>query len=405
MSNHYFSQPGQVDAFTRVMAEMFQKRNTVQSNMAMLSFFGNPDAGGKTLFTNDATNVSIEIVKSNNKIAKFGTRGIPTKLGPSNIQKQGFLSAIEDRQFPIIKDDGGITATDTFVRMPGETIYTGSKSRFDRVREQAGNIFYNSIVDTIWLHEALATQSILEGKMAVNNTGGEFDFGRNPDNTVNFANPWTDQGSGTPIADIDTLCTRAQRNGLVKVDFVGMDVKSFDAFQNHDTVTGTADNRRIDVVWIGKNTETKPPKKYKRHVDAGWDPRAFLVTPSGKEVWLFTHDNWYTNDAGEVVEYMPLGTVFATGAKARFDRYFGPDDKLPAQFAKHSVIESLFGIGESVMVDAIGAGASSIIDPRMLKFFAYGNGDNSAITLQTQSAPIYACTNVDAVAVGKNAVL
>lgn len=403
-SINYSTTPTKVDLFSQVMATKYINENSFGRNVAFQSFFGKTENGAESFFVDDATHVMIEIMKGQNKKSVFGTRGVPASNGSARRTRQGLKFSQENRAFPIVKDTGDITALDTFFRQIGEGKFENQKDRFERARFLAGLIYKDIITDQVWLYESLASESILTGKMSIDNKGGQFDFGRDGDNTLSAANPWTDTSNGTPLEDIDSLCVRVDRNGKVLPDFVGMSVADYSAFIRHPDVKEIADNRRYDIVYVGGDAKTgiAPEPKYQRHIDAGWTPRAYLTTESGYKVWIFTTTEWYEDENGDKQDYVQPGNVFVTSSYARFDRYFGPDDKLPQQFMKNSVIESFFGVQNQAITKnseliKITSGSNAIIDPRMFKFYAFGNNGDS-IDLEVQSAPIYACTAVDAVA-------
>jgi hypothetical protein len=181
-----------------------------------------------------------------------------------------------------------------------------------------------------------------------------------------------------------------------------MDVASYSAFIAHASVKDYANNRRYEIIKIGDMMGIE--QKYSRLIRAGWTPRGTMVTNSGYQVTIFTYTKWYKNTSGTNVNFMPKGTVFAASTGARFDRYFGPSDKMPENFSTNSVIDQFFGIANST-IDAMSEGGESLLDPRQFMFFANGNEDNTAVKLEVQSAPIYAPTQVDAIAVAKLAVV
>lgn len=391
---HFYNTPAGTDAFTRAQAELFQLRNKVSSSMGFLSFFGNPANGSQSFFTEDATNVTIDIVKPNDTISAICERGVP--LGLDQKQTSGYTATTTDRMFPIIKDGGVITAADLVARQPGETNWTGSKTQEERRMQIAGNIFYTKIIGQIWKHELMASESLLTGKMTANSKGAKFDFQRNGSNTVSIATAWNSTSS-TPLTDIDTLCGLVDANGLSDPDFVGMDPATYDWFLKHADVIKMADTRRYDVINIGNMPAVDAV--YGRYIKAGWMPRGKLVTPTGYTVTIFTYNKAYMENGVRKL-FLTKGTVFAASTGARFDRYFGPSDKLPEDLQTNSIAEKFFGI-PNVQMDAMTEGNDSILDPRQLMFFARGDSDGSAIQLEVQSAPIYAPTQVDAVAVGK----
>lgn len=405
--NIYSDSPVAQDGFTRLMADSYFQRQKITRNLAFQSFFGVPETGAQSLFTADALAVDIEIMKDDSVIAALHTRGESFPLGTD--VSQGQKASYTSRVFPISKGVGKITSQDVSSRAFGEQSIGSGMSKYDRFRMIAAMTFTSKIQSQLWLFEQLAAESILYGKMKTDENGGEFDFRRNPNNSVSAANPWTDEVNGTPFKDIDSLCVLVDENGDAQPDFVGMDSESFDALIKFPDAEKVADNRRYDIFWVGESDKRKPDSKYARHIKGGWQPRAYLVTETGYGVWIFTYNGSYRKETSPgvktKVKYLPKGTVFATSTDARFDRYFGPHDKMPEQLSTNSVLIESFGISPDVAGDISTLGSDSPVDPRQFHFFAYGNQDNSGVSLEVQTAPIFASTQVDAVATMDNVVL
>jgi hypothetical protein len=399
--SRYNQTPATIDTFTRIQAEKFQQKNTVTKKMAFLAFFGIGANMAESRFTDDSTNVAIEVIKNNDKISVFGERGVPATL--DSTRRQGYKAQMQDRQFPIIKETGAITAEDTYLRVAGEANWTGSKTQKQRMLDLAFEEYHRSIIGTTWKMEKMAAESIIEGTMEYNNNGDKFDFQREAGNMINVTTPWTDPAS-KPLDDIDAGLNRVQKFGLADPDMVGMDVESYAAFIEHASVANFADNRRYFITQIGETSTVRPDSRYKRFIEAGWQARAYVTTPSGFSAWIFTYNGWYKNESGVITNYMPKGTVICTSTGIRADRYFGPSDKLPEEMSTNSVLKKFFGVKQAAMA-SVKDGADSILDPRMYKFFANGSIDNSQISLELQAAPIFACTQVDAVATLKLTVL
>jgi hypothetical protein len=172
----FYSNPVGTDTFSRIMAEKFQLRNKPMQGMGFMAFFGNSANGSQSLFTDDATNVAIEVVKPNDTITAIAERGVP--VGLNEKISNGYSAKTSDRFFPIIKGAGAITSTDLLTRQYGETPFTGSMTKEERSRQIAMDIYYREITGQVWRHELMASQSILTGKMDANSRGGQFDFQR-----------------------------------------------------------------------------------------------------------------------------------------------------------------------------------------------------------------------------------
>lgn len=396
----YSQVPTTPDAFTRIMAELYYQNTAIKRNRAFQAFFGNGANGSQSLFTDDALAVDIEIMKDDSYISALHTRGVQPAL--SATADQGQKMSHTSRVFPISKEVAYITAQDVAVRGFGETPVDSARSKYMRYLAIAAQKFNAKINGAIWLFERLASQAILTGKMDSDAFGGEFDFRRNPDNTTSAANLWTDQTNGKPLDDLDELATLVEENGQANPDFAGMDVDSYDALIEHDSVSSKADNRRYHLVEVGTSDKLVPGPEYQRYIDGGWVARAYVTTKSGYKLWIFTYKGWYRDADKNKVAFLPKGNVFVTSTDARFDRYFGPDDKMPEELsAGDNVLSQSFGIGTGVIQSAsdVMNGADAIVDPRQFRFFAFPGLERSGVKLEVQCAPIFAPVQVDATAV------
>ena len=178
--SYYTQDQGTTDLYSRIMAKFFALKHDLQHNVPAMAFFANPNSSGETKFTKNATNVKIKIMKHNTRISAFvEKRGSTEYVGPERSIRNGYLQSIEDRQFPLIKDEGVITADDTFTIQFFEDVANGTatKTQTDRALGIAMEIYADSISGQVQLHEKLALQSLLEGKMTYNNNGDYFDWG------------------------------------------------------------------------------------------------------------------------------------------------------------------------------------------------------------------------------------
>ena len=111
----------------------------------------------------------------------------------------------------------------------------------------------------------------------------------------------------------------------------------------------------------------------------------------------------YTDPAtGLLTKFMPKGYAFITDINARRDRYFGPEDHLPVTSDMSAWYADMFGVNMSAppvynsVSDKLSEG---IVSMDMFHFDAYRSPDNLSVYLRTQSAPIYATTQTDAISV------
>jgi hypothetical protein len=139
------------------------------------------------------------------------------------------------------------------------------------------------------------------------------------------------------------------------------------------------------------------PPKFQRFIDSGFIFQGRMRLPSGYVLYAFTYTDGYTNSDGVFTKYMPTNKVLVASSDARCDRFFGPDDKLPPTDAKIQMYRQYFGLAPNaapVPMNVKNAGA--IIMPEVFFADAYEDGnEGKAVTLRTQTAPIFATTATD----------
>jgi hypothetical protein len=383
------------------MVEAFRQRNTMSGNTPFMAFYGNGSNGSQTMFEDSATDVQISLVQNTAKIAEWGERGISSPVGVDARFFNGESANIVTRAFPIIKGFGTITARDTTFKTPTGA-YLPMQDRMQIMRELGGEQGVNAALSHVMRHEYMASEGILTGKVTVNAAGGQFDFKRHTDNTFTVAKVWTDATS-TPRKDMGTACRRTQLNGKAKPDACFMSNDMFDAWLVHPETTALADIRRYDITFVGSQgmAELGSDARYRRFIDAGWMPRAITSVEGGYRLVIFTTLATYTDKTGTEQDLMPASTSFVAATNGRFDRYFGPDDKMPGFYEKSAArAQELFGIAQTG-AGLITAEAGELFDARMLKFFVTEAPDGGSVKIEAQSAPIYAPVQANAICVFK----
>lgn len=389
--------PTAVDTFSRFMAKMFDDKSLITIAKGFQAFFGRPETGAQTVFSPNANDVDIDIIRGNKKIAALIPRGtISRPLGSNqqnlNVEKYSTFS----RKYPLSEEEGDITGDQILQRLAGENPYQ-MKDRLSRMRILAAKIVTESIRRTGDMFEVLAAQSVLTGKqdaiLGTSDTNLQYDFRRNTGNTISVAVPW-DNASATIMANIDAGCDIVKTKSRVMPDFIGIGGESMAALIEDSAVQTQADNRRFELIEVSTNNPVPP--KFARFVEAGWVPRGRLRTPKGYTVWMFTYQDYYENASGTVVDLLPQDNAIIASTQARCDRYFGPPELLPIIPMRRQLYTEMFGISidaPPMPMDSTGGG---IITPEMFYHDAYVSADWKKVTIRTQSAPIFATTHTDA---------
>jgi hypothetical protein len=381
------------------MVELFDESKIIGVPTAFQAFFGNPAAGSDTVFCPDSDTVEIDIVRGNEKLAAMVPRGtVSRSIGTKqrDIQLEKYTNVA--RVFPLVEEDGNISAADLLKKLPGEGPYDQVLTRRDRLRWRALKIHMESIRKSIRTFEYLASQSILTGKMpAMLGTVGDsllYDFYRNPDNIFSVPTAWDDTAA-VIMSDIDAACDLIRVNGHTNPDFCGVGGAAMDAFIKDDIVQVRADNRRIELIEVSTNSPVPP--RFNRFIEAGWIARGRLRTPKGYTLWLFTYIDGYTDDNGDFANYMPVDQAIVCDCMARCDRYFGPAEVLPVTAQRAAFYQENFGFNLNAPALPMKIkNPSGVIMPEMFMPYAYGAVDYTNITHRVQSAPIFSTTHTDA---------
>jgi len=394
---NFATSPLAVDTYARFFANGFDERQVIAVSTVAQAFFGRPENGSQTVFNPDSAVVDIDILRGNERLAALVPRGLNGRslgTGQKNIIQEKYSNI--NRVYPLIEEEGDIGADQLLFRGVGENPYM-TQTRLDRMRRLALNYHQEQIRRIVRLFEYLCYQSLLTGKMpAIFGTSDAallYDFLRPGTHIVTAPTKW-DNAASTPLVDFDNAARLIRADGKATADMALIGEGAMNALVNHADIIALADNRRFQLVEIGKNPV---PSHLQRFVDAGATPRGRLETPAGNTFWLFTDLNVYTNSGGTATLYMPTEQALFAASSARADRYFGPPEMLPDLPMKTQLYQQLFGFapGLAPMPPKI-ADVSKAVNPGMFYFDAYLPEGWKRVTTRTQSAPIFATTQTDA---------
>lgn len=390
------STPLGVDNYSRFMIEMYNELDVMNVSTGFQSIFGNPMAGGRTLFSPDSEVVDIDIMRGNRKIAALVNRGSNSRRisGKKDTQLAEWTSVT--RKYPLIEEEGPISASKLNARVPGESPYQGME-KLDRMRFYARSQHMEHIRRIARLNEFLCSESVRTGShpaiLGTTNTDLIYDFQRSAGNTITPANTWN-SGSQDILGDIDQACEAVRVNGKLMPDVMILGSDAMDAFLKDTTVKDQADNRRFELIEVSTNNPV--PATYDRYVASGMIPRGRLRTPAGFVLWMFTYlDSWET-DADVDTKFMPVDQVSIFSSRARADRYFGPSERLPLDPGTIQMYQQYFGFNPmSAPMPPNIANMSAVITPAQFFCDAYTNENKKGLVVRTQSAPIFATTATD----------
>lgn len=392
--------PNPVDTYSRFMVEVFDQRAAFPAPRAWQSLFGNPESASVTHFSRDEATVNIDIIKaSGRRLAAMVPRGQSSSAtDKNNITNYEYTNII--RKWPLIEEEGNINSTQLLDRLPGDNPYA-VRTQLDRNRQLALDAHYDQVRNTLRTWEYCARQSMLTGKqpaiIGTTNNALIYDFYRPASHTIGVPLPW-DTGSPDILKDIDDACTLAEIDSGRTPNVLILGGDALNAFIKDGVVQTIADIRNYDLIWIGTNFQ--PPSEFNRYIENGWTPIAQLKTPKGRWLWIFTNNKTFTNNAGTTEYWMPLDKAVLLNSSARFDRYFGPRDRMPVTAVEMQWYMQMFGFPMNAppMPPELGDPGAVII-PQAFYFDAYMPEAKKTTVIRTQSAPIFATTETDAIVV------
>lgn len=391
--------PNAVDTYSRFMDELFDEKEVIGVSTVWQQFFGKPSNGGsKTVYSPFSEVIDIDIMRGNERTAALIHRGTDSRSlnAQRNTATQNFSSF--SRVFPFAEELGDITASQLNKRVAGENPYD-KKSKVDRMRILAREHHMEHIRRYVRLFEVLAGMSLLNGQMpailGTTNADLIYDWNRNASLIITPAIPWNVAGADI-LGDIDAACTTLREVGHVKpnVMFFGNNVAQ--VFLTNSIIAAMADNTGYSLVRAGSAMFTLPAN-LQDLVSGGATAIGRLVTPMGRELYIFTYDDVVTDTNGQPQNLMPVDSVFLAFYGARCDRYFGPAERLNIVSSDAAWYQEMFGMnniqGAQLPSNIKGGG---IITPQMFYCDAYPSGDKKKVTIRTQSAPIFVTTQTDA---------
>ena len=391
--------PNSIGIYQRYMAPMWDDRDGIIVPTGFQAIIHNGTALGGTHFSDNAEVVDIDIQRGDEKAASLVPRGgISRSLGSiqKSLNEEKFTNV--NRVYPLSIELADISSAQLNKRASGEEQYSGASREF-RLRKLSIKAMKETVRRTARMFEILCAQSVRTGvqDMIIGTTDSDMqlDWSRNAGNTNAAAAVWN---TGTPdiIADLETAADAIRENGHTRPDVAIIGASGMAAFIKDSTLQNLSNNRRYELLTI--NDKNSLPGRLQFMIDAGFDSRGMVSTYKGRTLYLFTYDEGYTNASNVYTPYMPIGEAIVFDSRARCDRYFGPPETLPMDSAMRAFYQDRYGLSPNALPSVQMRSKSGIIMPEMFHFDAYPNGDNTAITHRTQSAPIFGTTHVDAFA-------
>lgn len=374
-----------VQNYTRLMARVFTDLETIP----VFTFFQNLFTSGQTIIEIDANAIDIDIQRGNKKLAVYIPRGsdaINVGLNQALIDK--FTS--DTKLFPLIEELSPITSDMISKRMPGEPVYAplSRTAKQTALAMKAHREHMNRIIRKM---ELSAAESIRTGFQTIH-AGLKYDFYRQAAHNIVAATAWSDAANAVCVSDLAGAGDLVFRNGNRRPTDVIFSGLAWDEFILTTKLKALADNRRI--VHFVADMQQDAPGGYDDWVRAG----AIFQGQVKAGDWKFnmwTYPAIYDTDADVQTQYLPDGEVIVLAKGARYDRYFGPQDRLEVD---DTIFARMFGIGD-ISGMSPNVVESGIFSSAMFHVDAYGNKNNKAFTVRTQVAPIFPTIEIDTIVV------
>jgi len=260
----------------------------------------------KSVTTSITATVDIDITKGKRLLAPFVRMEEQGKV----IDRVGYTTKTFNP--PYLKMKMKTDAGQLLKRLAGNNIYVGSISPTQMAAEQLGKDLGRLTEMIVRREEWMAGQALTTGKIAIigESINAEIDFGMDATHKPVAAIAWN-QATSDPIRNLrDWSLLVAKDSGLLPdIAVFGSDVVP--EFLNNDKIQRLLDNRRIDV---GNLTSEEIPSG-----------ASFLgqLRIAGLSLKIFTYDEYYTDEAGDIQSMLPTKKVILGSTRARTARHYG----------------------------------------------------------------------------------
>lgn len=381
--------------YKRTMDGVFDERDIIATPTGFQSLFGRL-GGGSRVFEAQDIEIDVDIVRGNERIAQMFPRGMYAHdVDPKKFAIQELFSTRSFR-FPFAEEETYISAGELRKRTAGESAY----DRLDgvqRLRMKAFKAHREHLRKHIRLFEYLAAQVVLTGKqpaiIGATETEWLYDFKRLAAHTATASGAWLTAATDI-LSDLNTAAEALRKNGKVRADGLILGSSAYAGVRANTKITADADVMRFEMVELGGLRQV--PGKWAFMVEAGFDYRGRLEIASGKQLDVFTYDEWYDDAAGTKTPYLPADRAIVFSSETRCDAYFGPNERL--DYSPQEIAEMQYYLGIGPMAGPLPPnvkGPMGALDLRMFHFDAYLDGRRTGLTIRTQSAPIFAPTLTD----------
>ena len=373
-----------VQNYTRLMAPVFTDLETIPVFTLFQTIIAT--SPGQTIIEVDANAIDIDIQRGNKKLSVYIPRGSDAiNVGLDRALLEKFTS--DTKLFPLIEELTPITSSMIAKRMPGEPVYA-PLSRTAKQTALAMKAHREHMNRIIRLTEFSAAEAIRTGKQTVHGAL-QYDFYRLPSHNATVSTVWSTAGAKaiTDLANAGDLIFRNGNRVATDILFSG---QSWDEFLKLTEITTLANSRRI--VHFVADMQQDAPAGYESWVAAGGIFQGQVKAGDWKfNMW--TYPAIYDNASDVQTQVLPDEEVIIMAKGARYDRYYGPQDRLEVD---DSIFRTMFGLGdiEGMSPNVVNSG---IFSSEMFHVDAFGANNNKAFNVRTQTAPIFPTTEIDTI--------
>ena len=390
------------DFFSRYFANLFDEKLFLRLPTLAQSFFGRPETQSYTIFSEASEDIDIDIVRGYEKLAVPIQRGMAGRVfGSTKFDVQVGQATTTSRVFPLIEQQTNIGAGQLNKRIPGEGPYE-ALDKSARLRELARRGYMDILRMIIRLQEVMAFQSLTLGVQSVLNmsdtTTNIYDWRRNSGNNPSLSHGWGN-AAGTPMTDIDAQADQQLFTGKLIPNGLLLGGTAMRMFQaNTQVSTNFANKLYFELLRFGPKIDVGP--EFQHMIDAGAIPYGILRTPKGYDLTVFTYPRVYDSGTGTTrtsQKYFPDTGALMFSTEARFDRYFGPAEKIDMTSVQIQQVMERFGFNPMVppLPQNIEQANNSII-PQQFHVDSYENIEDKTVALRVQAAPMFPTTQTDA---------
>jgi len=396
--------PAAASLYTRYWQEAVDYGLMINVPKGFQSIFGEPmGTGGRTRFVLDAKTIDFDVRDGSQRVTTFIHRGTVMEPLNKNIMKGGNFTSF-NRAFPLGEDEGIVTADQLLERAFGEQPYQ-PKSRFDRARMLARDIFDEQVRQAVRTQEIIAAQMLKTGKMDIiigtAKTDEQIDTKRLASHAITTGVSWATVTTDI-LSDNDTAFDLILRDSGAICDYavIGSNIPGYIAANTAILALSNLvgpNTSGFQLVYFGENV--KPGPQFNAMIANGFNPICRLVTLKGRSITFFTYEGGYKDSAGTFVPYMGADQCLWGASQAACDRYFGPPEQNPLSMQNKQDYLEIFGFNlEAPPLPPNMDAGNGVIVPAEFFPHVMRSKDEKSFKIRMQYAPMYITRDTNAFA-------